>query len=177
MRGNKKSSLTSEFSYGILIIINPTGLLGNNLGGQDMKISTKGRYGVVAMYELALHYGQGPVPLKLVAEKQHISEHYLEQLMGGLRRTGFVRSARGAQGGYELTKDPAAITVGDILRVLEGPIAPVDCVIDDDGADYCVRADSCVTRGIWAKVRDSINKVVDSITLADLCKEEKNGNH
>lgn len=139
-----------------------------------MKISTKGRYGVVAMYELALHYGEGPVSLKLVAEKQNISEHYLEQLMGGLRRTGFVRSVRGAQGGYELTKDPASITVGDVLRVLEGPIAPVDCVIDDN-ADYCFRADSCVTRSIWAKVRDSINKVVDSITLADLCKEEKTG--
>lgn len=140
-----------------------------------MKISTKGRYGVVAMYELALHYGKGPVSLKLVAEKQNISEHYLEQLMGGLRRTGFVRSIRGSQGGYELTKAPSAITVGDVLRVLEGPIAPVDCVIDDSG-DYCFRADSCVTRGIWAKVRDSINKVVDSITLADLCKEEKTGN-
>lgn len=140
-----------------------------------MKMSTKGRYGVVAMYELALHYGQGPVPLKLVAEKQNISEHYLEQLMGGLRRTGFVRSVRGAQGGYELTKAPGAITVGDVIRVLEGPIAPVDCVIDDE-ADYCFRADSCVTRDIWAKIRDSINKVVDSITLADLCKEEKNRN-
>lgn len=140
-----------------------------------MKISTKGRYGITAMYELALHYGKGPESLKMVAERQHISEHYLEQLMGGLRRAGFVRSVRGAQGGYELTRDPAAITVGDVIRALEGPIAPVDCVIDDT-SDYCFRADSCVTRNIWAKVRDSINEVVDSITLADLCKEEKTGN-
>ncbi|HBS57801.1 MAG: Rrf2 family transcriptional regulator [Bacillota bacterium] len=141
-----------------------------------MKISTKGRYGVTAMYELALHFGQGPLPLKMVAEKQNISEAYLEQLMGSLRRAGFVRSVRGSQGGYELTKDPGSITVGDVIRALEGPIAPVECVIDDD-VDYCHRADSCITRGIWAKVRDSINKVVDSITLADLCNDEKNGNH
>ena len=141
-----------------------------------MKISTKGRYGVTAMYELALHFGQGPLPLKLVAEKQNISEAYLEQLMGSLRRAGFVRSVRGSQGGYELTKGPGSITVGDVIRALEGPIAPVECVIDDD-TDYCHRADSCITRGIWAKVRDSINKVVDSITLADLCNDEKNGNH
>lgn len=141
-----------------------------------MKISTKGRYGVTAMYELALHFGQGPLPLKSVAEKQNISEAYLEQLMGSLRRAGFVRSVRGSQGGYELTKDPGSITVGDVIRALEGPIAPVECVIDDD-ADYCFRADSCITRGIWAKVRDSINKVVDSITLKDLCNDVKNGNH
>jgi Rrf2 family transcriptional regulator, cysteine metabolism repressor len=137
-----------------------------------MKLSTKGRYGVVAMYDLALQYGKGPIPLRNVAERQNISEHYLEQLMGGLRRTGFVRSVRGAQGGYELTRDPSTITVGDIIRALEGPIAPVDCVIDDEPSDYCCRADSCVTRGIWAKVRDSINQVLDSITLADLGKEE-----
>lgn len=137
-----------------------------------MKLSTKGRYGVTAMYDLAMHYGKGPVPLKLTAERQNISEHYLEQLMGGLRRAGFVRSSRGAQGGYELTKDPASITVGDIIRALEGPIAPVDCVIDDEPSDYCGKSASCVTRSIWAKVRDSISNVVDSITLADMCKEE-----
>lgn len=139
-----------------------------------MKLSTKGRYGVAAMYDLALHYGQGPISLKSVAHRQGISEHYLEQLMGTLRKAGFVKSVRGAQGGYTLTKDPEQITVGDIIRIMEGPIAPVDCLLSDQqGTDYCQRAAICVTRGVWAKVRDSISQVLDSISLADLCREEK----
>ncbi|SDF10764.1 RrF2 family transcriptional regulator [Sporolituus thermophilus] len=136
-----------------------------------MKLSTKGRYGVAAMYDLALHYGQGPISLKNVAKRQGISEHYLEQLMGILRKAGYVKSIRGAQGGYTLTKDPAEITVGDIIRIMEGPIAPVDCLLTDNNT--CKRADICVTRGVWAKVRDSISQVLDSISLADLCREEK----
>lgn len=138
-----------------------------------MKLSTKGRYGVTAMYDLALHYGDGPISLKSVAQRQGISEHYLEQLMGVLRKTGYVASVRGAQGGYVLAKDPAVITVGDIIRALEGPIAPVDCVATDEAARYCERSQQCVTRGIWAKIRDSINEVIDAITLADLCREEQ----
>lgn len=139
-----------------------------------MKLSTKGRYGVAAMYDLALHYGQGPISLKSVAQRQGISEHYLEQLMGTLRKAGYVKSIRGAQGGYSLTKDPGQITVGNIICIMEGPIAPVDCLLSTDaGHDYCQRAGICVTRGVWAKVRDSINQVLDSITLADLCREEK----
>lgn len=139
-----------------------------------MKLSTKGRYGVSAMYDLALHYGEGPISLKSVANRQGISEHYLEQLMSVLRKAGYVKSVRGAQGGYTLTKNPSQITVGDIIRVMEGPIAPVDCLLaDTDDNDYCERAGICVTRGIWAKVRDSISEVLDSISLADLCREEK----
>ncbi len=139
-----------------------------------MKLSTKGRYGVAAMYDLALHYGEGPISLKSVAMRQEISEHYLEQLMGTLRKAGFVKSVRGAQGGYTLTKDPSKISVGDIIKVMEGPIAPVDCLLTDDVSNaYCQRAGVCVTRGVWAKVRDSITGVLDSITLADLCEEEK----
>lgn len=140
-----------------------------------MKLSTKGRYGVAAMYDLALHHGQGPISLKSVAQRQEISEHYLEQLMGILRKAGYVKSIRGAQGGYSLTKDPSSISVGDIIRVMEGPIAPVDCLLDDSCSDnnYCEKADMCVTRGVWAKVRDSINNVLDSTSLADLCREEK----
>ncbi|MBP2642303.1 MAG: cymR 1 [Firmicutes bacterium] len=138
-----------------------------------MKVSTKGRYGVSAMFDLALHYGQGPISLKSVALRQGISEHYLEQLMGILRKAGYVKSVRGAQGGYTLTKDPTQITVGEIVRVMEGPIAPVDCLLAaPQNNEYCGRAQTCITRGVWAKVRDSINAVVDSITLADLCKEE-----
>lgn len=139
-----------------------------------MKLSTKGRYGVAAMYDLSLHYGQGVISLKSVAQRQQISEHYLEQLMGTLRKAGYVKSSRGSQGGYTLTKNPSQISVGDIIRVMEGPIAPVDCLLDDaTKTEYCERADICVTRGVWAKVRDSINDVLDSITLADLCQEVK----
>jgi Rrf2 family cysteine metabolism transcriptional repressor len=139
-----------------------------------MKLSTKGRYGVSAMFDLALHHGQGPISLKSVAQRQGISEHYLEQLMGTLRKAGYVKSVRGAQGGYTLTKSPAEITVGDIIRIMEGPTAPVDCLLADAKDNkYCVRAGHCVTRGVWAKVRDSIDAVLDSITLADLANEDK----
>lgn len=142
-----------------------------------MKISTKGRYGVSAMYDLALQQGQGPISLKSVAVRQGISEHYLEQLMATLRKAGYVQSIRGAQGGYILTKDPADISVGDIIRIMEGPIAPVDCLLTStENNQFCSRAGQCVTRDVWAKVRDSINNVLDSITLADLCKDDKSKN-
>lgn len=141
-----------------------------------MKLSTKGRYGVAAMYDLALHYQQGPIALKSVAQRQNISEHYLEQLMGTLRKAGYVKSVRGAQGGYALTKEPSQISVGDIIRIMEGPIAPVDCLLtEESNNEYCDQACQCVTRGVWAKVRDSINSVLDSISLADLCQDDKDG--
>lgn len=135
-----------------------------------MRLSTKGRYGVKAMFDLAQHYGEGPVSLKSVAERQGISEHYLEQLISGLRKSGLVKSVRGAQGGYTLAKEAEKITVGDIIRVLEGPIAPVECVSEED-PEICQKADCCVTRGIWEKVRDSIAGVLDSITLQDMIKD------
>lgn len=95
-----------------------------------MKLSTKGRYGVIAMYDLAMHAGdKEPISIKNVAERQEISEHYLEQLMGQLRKAGLVKSTRGAQGGYFLARSPKDVTVGDIIRVMEGPIAPVDCLL------------------------------------------------
>lgn len=139
-----------------------------------MKISTKGRYGVAAMYDLAMHYGEGPVALKSVAQRQKISEHYLEQIISTLRKAGYVKSIRGAQGGYTLTREPNRISVGDIIRIMEGPIVLVDCLLPDTGdTDCCERAGICVTRGVWAKVCDSITQVLDSISLADLCNEEK----
>lgn len=137
-----------------------------------MKISTRGRYGVRAMYDLATQYGEGPVPLKGIAERQGISEHYLEQLIAPLRKAGLVKSLRGVSGGYELARAPDRITVGDIIRVLEGPIAPVDCVNEDESQSAtCEHPDGCITRRIWAKVRDSISEVLDSISLADLLVE------
>lgn len=135
-----------------------------------LKLSTKGRYGVKAMFELALHYGKGPIPLNIIAERQDISEAYLEQLMAGLRKAKLVKSIRGAQGGYMLAQKPSKITIGDIIRVLEGPLAPVDCVIQGEPVE-CEKADKCVTRGIWEKIRDSLSDVLDSITLQDMCDD------
>ncbi len=135
-----------------------------------MRLSTRGQYGVKAMFSLAQQYGGGPISLKTIAEKHDISEHYLEQLIAVLRKSGLVKSVRGAQGGYILARLPAEIKVGDIIRVLEGPIAPVDCV-SEEAPERCVRAETCVTRNIWEKVRDSIANVIDSISLADMCQD------
>ncbi len=135
-----------------------------------MKLSTRGRYGLKAMFDLAQHAGEGPISLKSIAERQDISEHYLEQLVSGLRKTGLVKSVRGAQGGYILGREPSKIRVGDIIRVLEGPIAPVECVSEED-PECCEKADYCVTRTIWEKVRNSISEVLDSITLADMIQD------
>lgn len=137
-----------------------------------MRLSTKGRYGLKAMFELALNQGDGPVSLKYIAEKQNLSDQYLEQLFSTLRRAGLIKSIRGAQGGYLLSRDATKITVGDILRVLEGPIAPSDCVLDDE--PDCKRAGHCVTQLVWEKIKDSIESVVDSITLQDMLDDQKN---
>ncbi|MDR1701216.1 MAG: Rrf2 family transcriptional regulator [Sporomusaceae bacterium] len=137
-----------------------------------MKFSTKGRYGIATMYDLAMHNGQGPISLKSIAQRQIISENYLEQLIGMLRKAGYVKSARGAQGGYSLAKDPSEISVGDIIKAMEGPIAPVDCLlVENADSAACNRVGICVARGVLSKVRDSINDVLDSVTLADLCAE------
>lgn len=135
-----------------------------------MKLSTKGRYGLKAMFELALHYGEGPIPLKNIAEVQEISEHYLEQLIAVLKKNGLVSSVRGAQGGYMLIDSPRKITVGNVIRALEGDLAPVDC-INEAGGGKCNKENRCVTRMVWEKINDSINSVIDSITLEDMIEE------
>lgn len=137
-----------------------------------MRLSTKGHYGLKAMFDLALHYGQGPIPLKLIAKRQELSDNYLEQLIAVLRRAGLVESVRGAQGGYTLARRPEEITVGDIIRVMEGPIAPLECVKEGEPID-CERLDYCTSRNVWVKVRDSITGVIDSISLADMCQQAK----
>lgn len=137
-----------------------------------MKFSTKARYGLRAMVELALNYTQGPLSVKTISERQDISEAYLEQLMPSLTRNKLVKSIRGAYGGYLLTKEPSEILVGEIIRSLEGPTAPVSCVSKDEPLD-CEKADSCVSRIVWEKVRDVIDEALDSLTLADLCKKLK----
>ncbi|MGI6584432.1 MAG: Rrf2 family transcriptional regulator [Gracilibacteraceae bacterium] len=131
-----------------------------------MILSTKGRYGLKIMYELALNYGNGPMPLKEVAQRQQLSETYLEQIIAHLKKGGLVTSIRGAQGGYELIRKPEEISVGEIIRTLEGPLAPAECVLDDE--PECTKAEYCVTRLIWEKIMESINNVIDSITLNDM---------
>lgn len=135
-----------------------------------MRLTTKGHYGLKAMFDLALNFGEEPIPLKAVAERQNLSECYLEQLMAMLRKAGLVKSVRGAQGGYILARDPDKIKVGDIIRALEGPIAPLDCVNEEEPGT-CDEGHYCISRNVWAKVRDSITDVLDSITLADMCRD------
>ena len=131
-----------------------------------MKISTKGRYALRLMLDLAVYNTGEPVSLKDVARRQQISEKYLEQIISILNKAGYVRSIRGAQGGYLLKKDPAEYTVGMILRLTEGDLAPVGCV-GEDSID-CERRAGCVTVRIWEQLNEAINGVVDHITLADM---------
>ncbi len=132
-----------------------------------MKISTKGRYALRLMLDLAIQPGDSAVPLRDVAERQEISDKYLEQIVTQLARGGLVRSVRGAGGGYLLTRTPEEYTVGEILRQLEGNLAPVSCV---SGGSCCGRADRCVTLEVWQQIQDAVDSVVDNITLADLVK-------
>lgn len=130
-----------------------------------MRVSTRGRYALRLMLDLAMNNTGEPVRLKDVAKRQEISEKYLEQIISILNKAGFVKSVRGSAGGYSLKRKPEEYTVGMILRLTEGSLAPVDCV--EDGTD-CGRADQCVTVLLWKKLNDAINGVVDNITLADL---------
>ncbi|AIE60851.1 cysteine metabolism transcriptional regulator CymR [Bacillus methanolicus] len=130
-----------------------------------MKISTKGRYGLTIMIELAKRHGEGPISLKSIAQTNDLSEHYLEQLIAPLRNAGLVRSIRGAYGGYVLGKDPSTITAGDIIRVLEGPISPVEGIEDEEPAK----------RELWIRIRDAVKEVLDNTTLEDLSNYTENG--
>ena len=129
-----------------------------------MKISTKGRYALRLMLDIALHSHGAAVPLRDVAQRQEISDKYLEQIV---TRAGLVRSVRGAGGGYLLTREPEGYTVGEILRVLEGNLAPVSCV-DQDDTCRCGRTDRCVTVEVWREIQAAVSSVVDRMTLADL---------
>lgn len=135
-----------------------------------MKISTKGRYGLRAILDVALNQNKGPVTIRSISERQDLSERYLEQLLNTLRQNRLINSIRGFQGGYVLNREPENITVGDVIRALEGPISPVDCV-SEDAHDLCSRADKCVTQIVWEDLRKSMVKVLDSYTLADLMEK------
>jgi Rrf2 family protein len=131
-----------------------------------MKISTKGRYALRLMLDLATYNTGVPVSIKDISRRQNISEKYLEQIISILNKAGLVRSIRGAQGGYLLKKDPAEITVGMILRCTEGSLAPVACVEED--SENCDRRSGCITVRIYEKLNEAINGVVDNISLSDM---------
>jgi len=134
-----------------------------------MILSTKGRYGLKAVFELTMNYGSGPVSLKKISEKYDISENYLEQLFAKLKKSGYIDTVRGPQGGYMLAKEPGKITVGMILRTLEGDITTSECV----NKDVCSRESTCASRVIFEKIEKSINDVIDNITLADMYEDHK----
>lgn len=136
-----------------------------------MKISTKGRYALRLMIDLALHSESGYVPIKAIAERQDISDKYLEQIISVLSRAGYVRSVRGAGGGYKLADTPDKYTVGMILRLTEGSLAPVVCL--EPEINPCERKDKCPTLFVWQKIYDAVNDVVDNITLAELVEKSK----
>ena len=133
-----------------------------------MKLSTRGRYGIHAMYDLALNADGGPQPIKAIAERQGIPEAYLEQLIAALKKDGLVISTRGAQGGYMLSRRPGEITVGDVLRSLEGGLSLVDCL---DEEEACGKSCACPSRIVWLKLREGLNRVVDGITLQDMVED------
>ncbi|HAU84469.1 MAG TPA: AsnC family transcriptional regulator [Lachnospiraceae bacterium] len=138
-----------------------------------MKISTKGRYGLRAVLDLAMNSETEAVALSSIAERQHISVSYLEQLVSKLRKAGIVNSIRGAQGGYVLAKPADEISVGDILRALEGDLHPVDCAEVYGGDSVCQGADVCVSKFVWKRISDSISQAVDTLMLSDLAEEGK----
>ncbi len=142
-----------------------------------MKISTKGRYALRMMLDLALNDTEKPVRIKEIASRQNISDKYLEQIISVLNKARYVRSIRGPQGGYLLTKKPEEYTVGMILRLTEGSMAPVDCI--DDEITACPRMEDCATVIVWKKLNEAINGVIDNITLADLVDWQvaKNGEY
>jgi Rrf2 family transcriptional regulator, cysteine metabolism repressor len=127
-----------------------------------MKISTKGRYGLTIMIALAKQYGEGPVPLRKIAAEYELSEAYLEQLVAPLRNSGLVKSVRGAHGGYMLTRSPKEISAGDVIRVLEGPIQPVEGIEDEAQPQ----------RELWVRIRDAVKDVLDKTTIEELANSE-----
>lgn len=127
-----------------------------------MKISTKGRYGLTVIVELGRKYGEGPVPLRRIAEEQQLSEAYLEQLIPPLRNSGLVKSIRGAYGGYKLAKEPSDITAGDVIRLLEGPIQLVEGLDNDD----------IPQQELWKRIGDAIREVLDTTTIQDLMESD-----
>lgn len=137
--------------------------------GIAMKISTKGDYATRALQDLAMRYEKGPVPIETIAQRQALPARYLEQLLLILKRAGFLASKRGVNGGYYLAKAPREITLGQILRAVDGPIAPIYCV-SENPREHCSQESFCVLRDVWAEVRDAVSAIVDHTTLQDICE-------
>jgi Rrf2 family protein len=138
-----------------------------------LRVSTKGEYGVRIMVDLARHYGGRPRSLNDISQSESLPLAYLEQLVKLLREAepSLVSSTRGAHGGYKLSRPPVEITMGEIVRILEGPIAPMICATEGEMSQICNYLDSCKTKYLWAKVRDAVAQTLDSMTLADLMAE------
>ena len=136
-----------------------------------MNISTKGRYGLRAVLDLAMNYGDKPIVLSAIAARQNLSEGYLEQLMGPMKKAGIIASTRGAQGGYYLARDPKEIYVGEVFRALEGPLALVAC-ISEENTEQCQRKDYCGSAFIWGEIQAAISEVLDKYTIYDLIVRE-----
>lgn len=140
-----------------------------------MKLSTKGKYGLEALVDLAVHASEGPVSLKSISARQDLPENYLEQIFLTLRRNKLVESIRGAQGGYLLARPALEISVLDVLTALEGPLAPVSCIVDGNGAS-CERYEFCASRLLWEKVREKLDTTAASITLEELVERYRSLN-
>jgi Rrf2 family protein len=135
-----------------------------------MKLSTKGRYGTRALLEMARHYGEGPMLLKDIAERQQISLQYLEHLIGPLVGAGLVKTTRGFKGGVWLARSPAEIKLSETMQILEGDITPVECI---NNPDACTRSQTCATRDVWDEMKQAMYGVLDSTTLEDLVKRQE----
>ena len=135
-----------------------------------MKLSTKGRYGTRALLEMALHYGEGPLLLKDISEKQEISLQYLEHLISPLVKAGIVKTTRGFKGGVWLARPPAEIKLSETTRILEGDIAPVECI---NNPETCTRSHTCATRDVWDEMKQAMYGVLESTTLEDLVKRQE----
>src|SRR5215470_11629768 len=138
-----------------------------------LRVSTRGEYGVRLMVDLARHYGNTPRSLTDIGQSEglQLKVQYLEQLVRALREHGLVESTRGAHGGYRLARPPEALRMGEIVRALEGPIAPMICATEGDMDIVCDRLDGCSTKYLWAHVRDAVTATLDSISLADVLEE------
>ena len=137
-----------------------------------MRISSKGHYGLLAVAEMARHYHDGLVSLAEIASAEHLPLPYLEQIIAPLRVAGVVDAMRGLHGGYRLARDPSQVTVGEVVRRLEGPIALVECTTEGYQSGACEREAGCTSRGVWRQVSDAINDVLNTLTLADLIANE-----
>jgi len=138
-----------------------------------MGISTKSTYGIMAMFELALHYNGKPISVAYISEKENISLSYLEQLLSKLRKKGLVKSIRGPKGGYILAKEPKKISVGDIVRLLDGETVPIPRPAAKSPEKSREIINKCVTKNVWRRLKDTVDNLLDSVTLKDLCNDAK----